>query len=208
MFLQAFSVFCGFLYFFTLLRVYPYPGAALGVKAYIWKLFAFSHFSCKIHSLKGVLFPSFPLKLEIEIQISISKLLPEGSGFEMEIQIQTRLINAIWGPKSENSARMPIAYSPGGARGPRRGPIAFSRGQAGQRFCDYPIPWRLPFHRGSTLGLLNCFTARAALGSAASAVCAASSRGLEHYVKATATGDRHLAIGNGLYIYIYIYIYR
>ena len=96
--------------FFSFLRLLPQPGAALAVKAYIWRVYGFSHFSCKIHSLKGVLFPSFPLKLEIEIQISISKLLPEGSGFHRKIQIQTRLINAIWGPKSENSARMPIAY--------------------------------------------------------------------------------------------------
>ena len=88
---------------------------------------------------------------------------------------------------------------------PRRVPIAFSRGQAGQRLpCDCPIPRGLPIHRGSALGSLNCFTARAALGSVASAVCAASSKGLEQYVKATATGDRHLAIGNGQYIYIYI----
>ena len=103
-------IFLLYLFFFPLLRVYPYPGTALGVKAYIWRVFAFSHFSCKIHSLKGVLFPSFPLKVEIEIQICSQKLLPEGSDFEMEIQIQTRLINTIWGPKSENSARMLIAY--------------------------------------------------------------------------------------------------
>ena len=127
------------------------------------------------------------LKLKADL---LQKLFPEGNGFQMKIKIQTRLMNAIWGPKSENSARVPIAYSPGGARGPRRGPIAFSRGQAGQRFCDYPIPWRLPFHHGSTLGFLNCFTARGAWGSAASAACAASSRGLEHYVQATAIGDR------------------
>ena len=31
----------------------------------------------------------------------------------MEIKIQTGRINAIWGPKSENSARVPIAYCVG-----------------------------------------------------------------------------------------------
>jgi len=128
------------------------------------------------------------LKLKADF---LQKLFPEGNGFQMEIQIQTRLMNAIWGPKSENSARVPIACSPGGARGPRRGPIAFSRGQAGQKLhCDYTIPGGLPIHRGSTVGLLNCSTAFGAWGSAASAACAASSRGLEHYVKATAIGDR------------------
>ena len=136
----------------------------------------------------------------------MQKLLPEGIGFQMKTQIQTGLMNTIWGPnpKTRPECLVPI---PGGARGPRREPIALSRGQAGQRLpCDYPIPWGLPIHCGSALGPLNCFTARAALESAASAVCAASSRGLEHYVKATATGDRHLAIDNGQYIYVYIYI--
>ena len=33
----------------------------------------------------------------------------------MKIQIQTRLMNTIWGPKYENLARVPIAYSPGGS---------------------------------------------------------------------------------------------
>ena len=52
------------------------------------------------------------LKLKVD---SSQKLFPGGSGFQMKIQIQTRLMNAIWGPKSENLARVPIAYSPGGS---------------------------------------------------------------------------------------------
>ena len=52
------------------------------------------------------------LKLKADF---LQKLLPEGNGFQITIQIQTRLMNAIWGPKYENLARVPIAYSPGGS---------------------------------------------------------------------------------------------
>ena len=51
------------------------------------------------------------LKLKADL---LQKPLPGGSGFQMKIQIQTSLMNAIWGPKSENLARVPVAHSPGG----------------------------------------------------------------------------------------------
>ena len=117
------------------------------------KVFIRSYFFAKSIPWKAYFFQVSLCMLKAKADF-LQTLFPEGNGFQMKIQIQTRLMNAIWGSKSENSARVPIAYSPGGARSPRRGPIAYSRCQAGQRLsCDCPILRGLPIHRGSALGL-------------------------------------------------------
>ena len=97
--------------FFSFLRLLPYPGAALGVKAYIWRTIWIFTLFLQNPLPEGSTFSKFPFETWNWNPDFLQKLLPEGSGFEMEIQIQTRLINAIWGPKSENWAKMPIAYS-------------------------------------------------------------------------------------------------